>query len=410
MVLNGLVPDALLDEITDPSDWSNSRFPQLGELDSYLRCQICKEFFKAPVVTTCGHVFCSVCIRRSLSKSNICPVCLEETYESGLRKVLLLDNICKWFGNNRSEIMKNLELDHVNDSQSEENSVIHPDDYDTSKDIANIANISDKFPSTDPPLSLEDSNANTANYNNNSGQNEDDILAECPICGVFLPLSEIQGSHIDTCLKTDPKDRKLNDKQIQNDKGKTIHSFFKNDITKSPVQNKNKTKSPDHSQLQPKSVKKKQRLPNLDTSISTSKLRDKLNSLHLPSHGSRTQMEQRMKEFITLYNANLDSIAPVNDRILVDRLQKWERLITSKRKLNGIDPDPNGTAPINYDEQTIKRQKMESSEWNSKNKNEFADLIKKAKANMQKQKNKAKLNQEQNDEDEFSDNDIEVLL
>lgn len=349
MVQHGLVTDAL-EDITDPSDWSDSKFPQLSELDSSLRCQICKDFLKAPVLTTCGHTFCSICIRRSIADTNKCPICLEETYESGLRKVLLLDHIIKWFTGNRVDLIKELQVDHVNDSQDEEEQ--------------------DLIKGTIKKPFSQSENTNTHIYKdeipNNTSKNDSntETLAECPICKIFMPLSEIQGSHIDQCLNN-PTVKECNISKNVQHSPKNIQNFF----------NKSKTVT----QLQPESIKNKQRLPNLDTSISTNKLRDKLNSLRLPSSGSRNQMEQRMKEYINLYNANLDSISPVNDRILIDRLNKWERLIASKLK--------NSSPPINADEQTIKRQKVESANWNNKNNNQYMDLIKQAKANMKKQKN-----------------------
>ena len=113
-----------INEVSDPSDWDNCKLPSLSNLDSLLRCQICKDFLNAPVLTNCGHVFCSICIRRTISNSNKCPLCLEETYESSLRKVLILDNIVKWFNNNRNDLLKNLSIDLVNDSQNDSSSDI----------------------------------------------------------------------------------------------------------------------------------------------------------------------------------------------------------------------------------------------------------------------------------------------
>jgi hypothetical protein len=76
-----------LAELSDPSDWASTAIPQLSSLDSNLRCVICKEFFTAPVITTCFHTFCSVCIRRCLSAESSCPTCrATNIYPSGLRK------------------------------------------------------------------------------------------------------------------------------------------------------------------------------------------------------------------------------------------------------------------------------------------------------------------------------------
>src|SRR5436190_5921744 len=75
------------EDISDPSDWKNTSLPALYSLDSTLRCLICKDFYTAPVITTCLHTFCSLCIRRSLSAEPICPACRATNIsDSGLRQ------------------------------------------------------------------------------------------------------------------------------------------------------------------------------------------------------------------------------------------------------------------------------------------------------------------------------------
>lgn len=411
-----LVSDTL-EEVTDPSDWSKCEFPELADLDSYLRCQVCKDFLKAPVLTTCGHTFCSICIRRSITESNKCPVCLEETYESGLRKVLLLDNIVRWFSQNRKELQDKLQPEHINDSQEQENSDINESSYVVTNNSKGKAN------QNTPNFSIPRDVSNIPIHNEITSdlpneKTEKEVLAECPICGAFMPLSEIQGSHIDKCLTSGDRDksRHQNLDQPRPNGQKAARSKNLNNFFDKPDKNSNLNSS----QLQPNSVKNKQRLANLDTSISTSRLKEKLNSLHLSSSGTRNQMEQRMKEYINLYNANLDSINPASDRVVVDRLQKWEALINNKSNSGGVYSGNNtsnarntNSPPVNYDEPTIKRQKIQHDEWNNKNKHQYLELIKKARANMKKQKNKEKPstdNDSRSKAESFSDNDTELLL
>jgi DNA repair protein Rad18 len=74
-------------DVSDPSDWSNTALSSLYPLDSNLRCLICKDFYTAPVITTCLHTFCSLCIRRSLSAEPICPACRTPNIsDNGLRQ------------------------------------------------------------------------------------------------------------------------------------------------------------------------------------------------------------------------------------------------------------------------------------------------------------------------------------
>ena len=51
------------------------------------KCTLCLEVFKDPSVTTCGHVFCWVCVRDWVREKPECPLCRQEVL---LSKVLPL--------------------------------------------------------------------------------------------------------------------------------------------------------------------------------------------------------------------------------------------------------------------------------------------------------------------------------
>lgn len=86
--------------ITDPSDWP-IEFKSLREIDSHLRCPICKELLRAAVVLQCSHNFCSECIRRHLDKESSCPACRVATSTSQMRRNVALDEIANNFGDCR---------------------------------------------------------------------------------------------------------------------------------------------------------------------------------------------------------------------------------------------------------------------------------------------------------------------
>ena len=66
---------AAMDELPDSTDWIMTAIPAFEPLEAALRCEVCKEFYENPVITTCSHTFCSLCIRRCISKDEKCPVC-----------------------------------------------------------------------------------------------------------------------------------------------------------------------------------------------------------------------------------------------------------------------------------------------------------------------------------------------
>jgi len=75
------------EDIATPLDWKDTALSVLIPLDSNLRCLICKDYYTAPVITTCLHTFCSLCIRRCLSADSICPACRATNIsDSGLRQ------------------------------------------------------------------------------------------------------------------------------------------------------------------------------------------------------------------------------------------------------------------------------------------------------------------------------------
>eukprot|EP00976_Prorocentrum_cordatum_P115155 1195964-Prorocentrum_minimum.AAC.2 len=44
-----------------------------------LRCVICWELFRDPVITPCGHSFCRACVDTELNSSGRCPICRRPT-------------------------------------------------------------------------------------------------------------------------------------------------------------------------------------------------------------------------------------------------------------------------------------------------------------------------------------------
>ncbi|KAF3084842.1 hypothetical protein TWF102_011793 [Orbilia oligospora] len=40
-----------------------------------LDCQVCYNFLRLPITTSCGHTFCQVCLKQVRDRSNLCPFC-----------------------------------------------------------------------------------------------------------------------------------------------------------------------------------------------------------------------------------------------------------------------------------------------------------------------------------------------
>lgn len=74
------------EEVTDFTDWLATPLASFAPLDAALRCQVCKDFYNTPMITSCSHTFCSLCIRRCLSTDGKCPTCRQGDQPSKLRR------------------------------------------------------------------------------------------------------------------------------------------------------------------------------------------------------------------------------------------------------------------------------------------------------------------------------------
>src|SRR5438094_808901 len=94
-----------LEDVADSTDWLNTPLSGLAPLESGLRCQVCKDFFTTPMITSCSHTFCSLCIRRYLSQEGRCPACRESDQEMKLRRNWAVEELVGHFTQSREAIL-----------------------------------------------------------------------------------------------------------------------------------------------------------------------------------------------------------------------------------------------------------------------------------------------------------------
>lgn len=93
-------------DIPDSTDWLDTPLSLVAPLESALRCQVCKDFFDNPVITSCSHTFCSLCIRRCLSSEGRCPVCRSSDQELKLRRNWAVQELVDAFRNARGSVLE----------------------------------------------------------------------------------------------------------------------------------------------------------------------------------------------------------------------------------------------------------------------------------------------------------------
>lgn len=365
-----------LESVTDPTDWKCSRIPELADLDSLLRCFICKEFLKAPVMTGCNHTFCSQCIREYLITNSHCPLCDSEQYESNLKRVIQLEEVVLCYSKLRPTVMQCLELPPPSTDIIEipDEDETEPAATATKKRIltSNLVAVEEAVPTRDQ-------------------------MVECPICNKIMSAEILQANHIDNCLETQAsisrptKRTRASNSLNQPNNANNISSFF---LANTPSTNSISETSPykrratqDFYFLEAtKHHSDQKKLPKLDfSSLTTSRLKEKLANLKISTQGSRIQLELRYNQYYILYNANLDSNHPVPDKVLKQRLNQWElsHLTFAQASTNSLF-DTGGNTAL----RTITDKNFLVSEWTKRYRKEFARLTRLAKASATK---KAKL-------------------
>ena len=93
-------------DISDPSDWLHTPLSQLGPVEQALRCQVCKDFFDTPMITSCSHTFCSLCIRRCLTTDGRCPACRTQDQAIKLRANSTVQELVDAFKGARSVVLQ----------------------------------------------------------------------------------------------------------------------------------------------------------------------------------------------------------------------------------------------------------------------------------------------------------------
>jgi E3 ubiquitin-protein ligase RAD18 len=348
--------------LSDPSDWLNTSLPPFAALENSLRCQVCKDFFSTPMVTTCSHTFCSICIRRCLSVDGKCPACRANDQASKLRRNWALEEVVGAFKTARPVALEIATKDKKEKeeaptrSNKRKRTERHSGGSDLTVRTTRSQSKRTQQPNTQPTtFDGPADDGSDAEYTENGGtqperqQTPEDGLVACPICQSRMK-EEVVFNHIGTSDCTSPSQ-----KQRQQQPSRSTQPTPQQPPTLKPI--------PD-------------RLTELNYSLLNDKaLRKKLSELGIPSTGSKTLLSRRHTEWVNLWNANVDAEAPRSKRELLNELQKWDRSI-------GREPDSFGTS------NQVMKKDFDAKAWSSGNKDDFTRLIEQARQGRNKQTSK----------------------
>lgn len=324
-------------ELTDSSDWKNTDAPFMSGIENNLRCHICKEFMTAPVLTGCCHTFCSLCIRSHLNEEDSCPACRTKTQSSNLRKNTVVEELITLYKSHRAQLLSLLV--YTKEEEVPHEATATPPQSDPNA-LGSTETRSDEQGNEDNDTEdVRRSKRKRTEVNYKDGEPQtDDPMGACPVCGKRMKVSDIERNHIAGCLSGNSYGEK------KPKRGGVVTSFV--------TENDDMTK----------------KISAIAYNLySFSKLQELLRKLGIPSNGSKQQLEQRHKQWVTLWNANADSKYPETKSALLTKLTKWEK---------------NQGASKNSAKTDIKS--IDSGEWVSKHQNEFSSLLAQARASSKK--------------------------
>lgn len=347
-------------QISDASDFVHTRIPRLSQLDALLRCHICKDFLKVPVLTPCGHTFCSVCIREYINVQAKCPLCLTELRDSMLRSEFLVSEIIDTYKSIRSDILEIIQKPEDSTESRDNTSLIDLGsefdgsliiDADSNEDddiqiIENKERKSLKRTATDLTGSSSLGNGPRSKYFKTSSKAKRSSTASridsmikksvelvpCPICEKYFPVKELERTHLDECLTLQSLGKKPRQESFKNkpELKKIRAAPPEKSLLLRSHQNKRveqeETVSHVDKYLNSASDTEHQRLPKLDLpSMTITQAKQKLTNLGLSTNGSKQDMIARYNYFEILWNSNFcDSLNPVEVSELKRQLLSWE--------------------------------------------------------------------------------------
>lgn len=332
-------------DVSDSTDWNNTSLPSFAAVDASLRCQICKDFYNAAVITTCSHTFCSICIRRCINADSRCAACKTTIQESQLKRNAAVQDVVDAFAIARpSALTLARERDHTVDPEilsrrgskrkriEDEEEGYTPESSQAQAPRRSQRSRGNKQSAPIPEVQIMDGDEDDDNYTPEDG------LVACPICRRRMKEENVF-SHLNVCDSTA--------------------------VSSSPKR-PSRTPTPLVQAPPPKPAKPQERLPSLNYSLlKETALRKKLQDLNIPSFGNKSLLQRRHIEWINLWNANCDSSRPRSRKELLADLDRWEKTQGGRSKDAGAGTEVN----------EVMKKDFDGAGWAKSHKSDFNELI-----------------------------------
>ncbi|KAK4245139.1 hypothetical protein C7999DRAFT_34477 [Corynascus novoguineensis] len=343
-------------DVPDSTDWIGTPLAGLMQVEQAFRCHVCKDFYNSPMITSCNHTFCSICIRRCLSVDGKCPLCRALDQESKLRGNWALREAVEAFVKSRDAILRFARTPAtVSTPRSPKRKATELEEQGSE-----AQNKRPRMTTRSSKAKANEATAAMMREELDEVESEDvaehepepnDGLVACPICWTRMKPWQVD-RHIDNSCPGSPQPPKPSSSTSNSRGGSGFGSariLF---------------------QTPPTPTKAPERLPALAYSmLKDTALRKKMAELGLSTTGSRQMLEKRHQEWVTIWNANCDSAKPKKRSELLHDLEVWERTVGSRA--------PTMSRAANIGAQ-IKDKEFDGAAWAAKHDTSFKDLIAKA--------------------------------
>lgn len=197
-------PESIMDtsfDLPDSTDWIATTLTAFEPLEAALRCEMCKEFYSNPVITSCSHTFCSICIRRSIAADGKCPSCRTVLSSDKLAPNLAVREVVMRFQEARPKALElaraDKEQENGTGTASSKKRKLEKTDMEDGEEVRQTRSRQTRrsrrnVGSNDAPVEIPDS----------GDDGDDDFLldgmAKCPICNEAMK-QELVFNHLDVC-------------------------------------------------------------------------------------------------------------------------------------------------------------------------------------------------------------------
>lgn len=378
-----------LDSVADSTDWLSTPLSGLTAVEAALRCQICKDFYRTPMLTSCNHTFCSLCIRRALSTDGKCPLCRASEQEMKLRSNWSMEEAVAAFTQMRSAVLEfarkppsapsrvDTPKRKADEEEDEEEQQRSNSQQRSSKRLRSSARLS-KTRSMEATAEMARQEAHIPDPSPEpepANVEPDDGLVACPICWRRMKQWQVY-THIDTSCpgapQPDPTPPSATTSRRPSRPTSITNAFAptSSSLTTTTTTTTTTTKFPLTQPQRPKEPPP-DRLPALNYSmLRETQLRQELRDLGLPNTGNRGMLERRHREWVMIWNANCDSQRPRRRADLKHDLDVWERTLGS-RALAATTSAGSGSAAGAQ----IRDKDFDGAAWAAKHQGSFRDLI-----------------------------------